>query len=139
MLCGDSAQTIARGVGFRFADLRTLWHSFGYSLPEPQKLLNNYRSHKGCLRLAAHVIDVVYKCFPATIDKLPPDRGVLDGPKPKLLETRDTADLLLLLLGNIRASAAIEFGAHQVRPCRVGVLGGTRRTLGSLQPRTAAP
>ena len=26
-LCGDTAQTISRGVGFRFADVRTLFHA----------------------------------------------------------------------------------------------------------------
>lgn len=117
-LCGDSAQTIARGVGFRFCDLRLLWKELMAPppiLPVTKKLVNNYRSHKGCLALAAAVIDLVYRYFPDNIDKLPPDIGVLEGPKPILVQTRDVEDLLLLLIGNVRSTAAsIDFGAHQV-------------------------
>lgn len=137
-LCGDSAQTIARGVGFRFKDLHALWfHEFAqppeFAAPETRapsraqvvayqrrikptrlKLLHNYRSHKGSLALASDVIRVVETLFPENIDKMQADMGVLDGPKPVLLETRRAEDLLLLLLGNIRSTASIEFGAHQV-------------------------
>lgn len=134
-LCGDSAQTIARGVGFRFKDLHALWfHEFAHPSsssgsapskaqvvayqrrikPMRLKLLHNYRSHKGSLTLASDVIRVVETLFPENIDKMQSDMGVLDGPKPVLLETRHTEDLLLLLLGNIRSTASIEFGAHQV-------------------------
>jgi len=116
-LCGDSAQTIARGVGFRFKDLRTIWKQLGLgdrTPPKPKSLLHNYRSHQGCLRLAAAVVRVIYRLFPNSIDNLPPDAGVLDGPKPVLIEETDTRLLLKLILGNIRTTAAIEFGAHQV-------------------------
>lgn len=118
--CGDSAQTIARGVGFRFCDLKLLWKVMfeesvpSMPLPVTQTLSTNYRSHKGCLRLAAEVISLVYNFFPQSIDKLPPDNGVLDGPMPIMVHTQQIEDLLLLLLGNIRTTGAIEFGAHQV-------------------------
>lgn len=134
-LCGDSAQTIARGVGFRFTDISTLWtdlfpvpdgwtggrktkkeidHAWRQKIqPQRLKLLQNYRSHKGALNLAADVIEIVYELFPTTIDRLPPDTGVMDGPKPILLETRREQDLLVMLIGNVRSTALIEFGAHQ--------------------------
>ena len=114
-LCGDSAQTIARGVGFRFKDLRTIWKQLGLATPPaPKALLHNYRSHQGCLRLAAAVVRVVYNLFPNSIDRLPPDAGVLDGPKPVLIEETESTKLLKLIIGNVRTTAAIEFGAHQV-------------------------
>ena len=81
-LCGDSAQTIARGVGFRFKDLRTIWKQLGLgdrTPPKPKSLLHNYRSHQGCLRLAAAVVRVIYRLFPNSIDNLPPDAGVRKG------------------------------------------------------------
>jgi hypothetical protein len=56
---GDTAQTIARGLSFRFSDLRSLFHLAaennvtGAKAPkEIYKLVNNYRTHSGVLNLA---------------------------------------------------------------------------------------
>ena len=52
-LAGDSAQTIARGIGFRFVDLRSLFHNVpgSFPVPKPYTLTTNYRSHCGVLGL----------------------------------------------------------------------------------------
>lgn len=50
LLCidqGDTAQTIARGVGFRFTDIKDIFHSLGRTVPETYTLIHNYRSHRG--------------------------------------------------------------------------------------------
>ena len=128
-LAGDTAQTIARGIGFRFTDIRTLFHETELRLqklhrdrrqqhirvatPQTQQLVHNYRSHTGVLKLAATVCDLIYWRFPGSIDHLPPDQGLLDGPRPLLIEATSHDELSLLLLGNQRATAQIEFGAHQ--------------------------
>jgi hypothetical protein len=50
-------------------------------MPIMAELLYNYRSHRGILNLASSITDILYKCFPHGIDKLPRDKGLFDGPK----------------------------------------------------------
>ena len=61
-LCGYTAQTISRGVGFRFADVKELFHAHaargdaGVLVPPLQQLGVNYR----CARLkyaSMHVLE----------------------------------------------------------------------------------
>ncbi|XP_066280343.1 TPR and ankyrin repeat-containing protein 1-like [Branchiostoma lanceolatum] len=122
---GDTAQSIMRGVSFRFKDLRSLFHKARESLqqmgkrtavqvPDMYHLTHNYRSHCGILDLAAGVIKLLERFFPYSFDHLPKDRGIMEGPKPLLLQECSQKDLVTLLQGNRRATSTIEFGAHQV-------------------------
>ena len=79
------------------------------------QLSHNYRSHAGVLRLAACVVELLYHFFGASLDRLPPDLGLFDGPKPVIMDVENTAELLLMLQGAKRETSRIEFGAHQVR------------------------
>jgi hypothetical protein len=106
-LAGDTAQTIARGVGFRFTDIKDIFHGMQRVVPDTYTLVHNYRSHRGVLALAAAVVDVVYAYFPGAIDKLEPDQGLFDGPRPKLLLVDSVSNLAMLLLGHQRADAAM--------------------------------
>ena len=71
---GDTAQTIERGVGFRFADLRSLFYEETQPVPGTLlvvfaslfivraavwQLTRNFRSHAGILNLASSVVDVL--------------------------------------------------------------------------------
>ena len=73
-LAGDTAQTIARGVGFRFSELKTLFNEMNQEYqeedakaqrvirtPSPYSLPTSYRSHVGVLRLASAVVEVLYR------------------------------------------------------------------------------
>jgi superfamily I DNA/RNA helicase len=70
-LAGDTAQTIARGVGFRFSELKTLFNEMNQEgsakaqrmirTPSPHSLPTSYRSHVGVLRLASAVVEVLYR------------------------------------------------------------------------------
>ena len=124
---GDTAQSIMRGIAFRFNDLKTLFHRIreraikaGKShdfIRVPKKLYqltHNYRSHAGILRLASSVVDMLLCYFPDSFDRLERDEGLFEGPKPVLLESCRPTDLALILQGNQRQSSTIEFGAHQV-------------------------
>lgn len=121
-LAGDTAQTIARGVGFRFADLRSLFNrvneeqpALAVRTPTPYSLVTSYRSHAGVLRLASSVVEVLYRYFPRAIDNLGLDQGLFEGPKPKLLLVEDIAELTVMLLGHQRSSSGrIDFGVEQV-------------------------
>ena len=124
---GDTAQSIMRGIAFRFDDLRTLFHHAKKAaaikeghhnfIRVPKKLYqltHNYRSHAGILRLASSVVDLLLHYFPNSFDQLRKDEGLFEGPKPVLLEACSPTDLALILQGNQRQSSRIEFGAHQV-------------------------
>ena len=123
-LTGDTAQSIMRGVSFRFEDVRTLFHMAQMTenrhtlckiaVPKIHELEVNFRSHSGILNLAASVIHLLKKLFPASFDKLPVDTGLYSGPKPFLLISCEASDLAQLLQRNKRQSSSIEFGAHQV-------------------------
>jgi hypothetical protein len=126
-LAGDTAQTIARGVGFRFSDLRSLFNrvdseqaSLTVRTPTPYSLVTSYRSHAGVLRLASAVVEVLYRFFPRAIDNLGLDQGLFEGPKPKLLLVDDIAELTVMLLGHQRsATGRIDFGIEQVTRVRL--------------------
>ena len=124
---GDTAQSIMRGIAFRFEDLKTLFHHAkkAVAIKEghhnvirvPKKLYqltHNYRSHAGILRLASSVVDLLLHYFPNSFDPLQKDEGLFEGPNPVLLEACSPTDLALILQGNQRQSSRIEFGAHQV-------------------------
>ncbi|XP_070247829.1 TPR and ankyrin repeat-containing protein 1 isoform X1 [Myotis yumanensis] len=123
-LTGDTAQSIMKGVAFRFSDLRSLFHYASRSTGDKQcavrkpkkihQLYQNYRSHSGILNLASGVVDLLQFYFPESFDRLPRDSGLFDGPKPTVLESCSVSDLAILLRGNKRKTQPIEFGAHQV-------------------------
>jgi superfamily I DNA/RNA helicase len=59
---GDTAQTIAKGVGFRFCDLKSLFDtksidtSLKLAKPKIKHLTVNFRSHNNILQLANSII-----------------------------------------------------------------------------------
>jgi hypothetical protein len=123
---GDTAQSIMRGIAFRFSDLRSLFHYMKESfkavgqdaevvVPDRvYELTHNYRSHAGILNLASSVTDLLSHFFPESFDKLARDQGLFEGPKPVLLESCSFSDLAVILRGHKRKTSPIEFGAHQV-------------------------
>ncbi|KAL7553719.1 hypothetical protein ACHAWF_017047, partial [Thalassiosira exigua] len=114
-LAGDTAQSIAVGVDFRFTDVRQIFYNnFGGMEPKLRQLSHNYRSHAGVLRLAACVVELLYFFFSSSLDRLPPDLGLFDGPRPVIMSVTSTAELILMLDGAKRETSRIEFGAHQV-------------------------
>ncbi|XP_059151541.1 TPR and ankyrin repeat-containing protein 1-like [Physella acuta] len=121
-LAGDTAQCIMRGISFRFCDLKSLFYFVDQSRHrkknkssqiELEHLTINYRSHAGILSLASSILTLLEELFPETIDCVVKDQGMLDGPKPVLIETCEAAELAELLTGNQRETSHIEFGAHQ--------------------------
>lgn len=117
---GDTAQSIMRGIAFRFQDLRSSFHAIHKVEPrvkvpqKPHTLTINFRSHSGILQLAGSIIDLLQMFFTGSIDHLPADKGMFPGPSPVILESANENDLALLLSSNKRESSRIEFGAHQV-------------------------
>jgi hypothetical protein len=126
-LTGDTAQSIMRGIAFRFEDLKSLFHYARESNPAKGKLnslqvprtvyqlIHNYRSHAGILNLATSLLDLIDRFFPASYDRkgLEKDRGLFDGPRPVVIDCCTYSDLAIVLCGNKRETSQIEFGAHQ--------------------------
>ncbi|CAG2222141.1 TPR and ankyrin repeat-containing protein 1 [Mytilus edulis] len=121
---GDTAQSIMKGIAFRFKDLVSLFHyaskdssvtTVGVSVQPDHiyELPHNYRSHSGITALATSVLDILKDLFPDSFDSLPSDQCLFKGPKPVLLETVSSNRLSLILCQNVRETSKIEFGAHQ--------------------------
>jgi hypothetical protein len=85
LLTGDTCQTIARGVTFRFSDLKQLFYAenqtegSGVNMPEMLQLTVNYRTHQHVLNLANAVVDILKTWFPVTIDVLQAERAHFSG------------------------------------------------------------
>ena len=126
MFCtGDTAQSIMKGVFFRFEDLKSqFWmlaqaaqHNELVSVPQLRVLTDNFRTHSGILNLAQSVISVMKSTFKRTFQDslLLSEVAMFEGPKPILLDLYSEKDLALILLGNKEDGSvqSVELGAHQ--------------------------
>ena len=118
MMTGDTAQCIARGVGFRFADLGAMLYRHvnaarqsSVQLPFEAHLSRNYRSHAGILGVANLVSGLLGQLFPQAVDRGQQEQAPFTGPKPILLPDTRWVEVLRLLGGS---NYALGFGAAQV-------------------------
>ena len=125
-LGGDTAQAISQDSVFRFQDVKALFYDRffrkGFSvaqerLAEPRTftLNRNYRSHQGILSVASSVMEMLWRTFPDTIDKLEPEVGSMVGPAPILFQNCDSS-ILMRQKRETTPTMEIEllFGAEQV-------------------------
>jgi UvrD/REP helicase N-terminal domain len=126
VFAGDTAQTIARGIDFRFEDIRLLFYKEFLSglkgkekkshLSDMFQLCQNFRTHIGVLKLAQSVIDLLYYFFPFCVDKLNPETSLIYGDAPVLLESGSDENAIAKIFGGSESSSgrSTEFGAEQV-------------------------
>ncbi|XP_042505284.1 uncharacterized protein LOC122081929 isoform X2 [Macadamia integrifolia] len=134
VFAGDTAQTIARGIDFRFQDIRSLFfkeflleagsyskeRGKGSSQPRLSDIFHlnqNFRTHSGVLNLAQSVINLLYRFFPLSIDVLKPETSLIYGEAPVFLESgNDENDAIITIFGNSGTTdgSMILFGAEQV-------------------------
>ncbi|KAL8966882.1 MAG: hypothetical protein Q9197_005739 [Variospora fuerteventurae] len=125
-VAGDTAQAISQDATLRFADIKALiYRHFGTDIRSKSQKQHthakmfqlgiNYRSHHGIVALAAFVMEILWKAFPNTIDKLAPEAGHFQGPLPIIFTgcgpeilSRDKASSAETLSGSTN------FGADQV-------------------------
>lgn len=92
-LGGDTAQAISGESTFRFQNLsepfRNAFQHQCTSIGQEQlwkprmfTLNKNYRSHQGILEVASEIMNLLSMVFPATVDKLNPETGVMVGSSP---------------------------------------------------------
>ncbi|TFK76619.1 P-loop containing nucleoside triphosphate hydrolase protein [Pluteus cervinus] len=114
---GDTAQTIAAGSSFKFDELK----AFLYRTNEKTMSLKahtfhlstNFRSHAGIINCAQSVIDLIVEFWPNSIDKLTPEVGVVSGPRPVWLKTREGSNEHVDNYLEKMSTQSIEFGAEQ--------------------------
>ena len=123
---GDTAQTINRGIHFRFGDLKALFKDAEISSDTPSilQLTINFRSHGRILDLANSVIRIIELFFPNSIDKLSKERSPIDGMIPIILDSAMKESLFNLLAVSgkkaesestgLLEKSPIEFGCDQV-------------------------
>ncbi|KAI3817065.1 hypothetical protein L1987_10852 [Smallanthus sonchifolius] len=123
---GDTAQTIARGIDFRFQDIQSLFckefltsrtaakHEKGL-ICESFQLKQNFKTHVGVLDLAQSVIDILYCYFSHSIDILEPQTSLISGEAPVLLEFGNDENAIVTIFGGSGSGAeVVGFGAEQV-------------------------
>ncbi|KAI3928638.1 hypothetical protein MKW98_024239 [Papaver atlanticum] len=131
---GDTAQTVARGVDFRFEDIRSLFYNeFTLDSESNRKvkgerkkdkccisdtfhLNQNFRSHTGVLKLSQSVLELLYYFFPLSVDKLSAETSFINGEAPVLLESENQRNPISTIFDNgVDVSGSIiGFGAEQV-------------------------
>ncbi|KAI3730446.1 hypothetical protein L1987_61616 [Smallanthus sonchifolius] len=126
IFAGDTAQTIARGIDFRFQDLRSLFYKEFLTaqttgkqekgiVSEIFQLKQNFRTHAGVLDLAQSVIDILYCYFAHSVDILEPETSLISGEAPVLLESGNDENAIVTIFGGSGSGAEIVgFGAEQV-------------------------
>ncbi|KAI3870778.1 hypothetical protein MKX03_006762 [Papaver bracteatum] len=132
---GDTAQTIARGIDFRFQDIRSLFYNEFLRdsqssdkgnvkdkdqsrISEIFQLNQNFRTHAGVLHLSQSVIELLYHFFPHSIDILSPETSLIYGEAPVLLESVKDENAIITIFGNScggnSGEKMVGFGAEQV-------------------------
>ncbi|GJZ98913.1 UvrD-like helicase, ATP-binding domain, P-loop containing nucleoside triphosphate hydrolase [Tanacetum coccineum] len=123
---GDTAQTIARGIDFRFQDIRSLFYKEFLStrlsskqekgvVSEIKHMKRNFRTHAGVLDLAQSVIDILYYYFVHSIDNLEPETSLISGEAPVFLESCNNENAIVTIFGGSKSGGEIVgFGAEQV-------------------------
>ena len=84
IFAGDTAQTIAKGVNNRIADLSSLFSNAKFKT-ETIPLTINYRSQNNILQLANNVVKIIELIFPMSIDKMASEVAEQQGPKPYVI------------------------------------------------------
>ncbi|KAI3891248.1 hypothetical protein MKW98_007553 [Papaver atlanticum] len=131
---GDTTQTIAGGVDFRFQDVRSLFynefildsgsdgmgnakHMDQSRISEIYHLNQNFRTHTGVLNLSESVIELLYIFFPHHIDNLSPETSLIYGEAPIWLESANDDNAIITIFGKSGENAGRStsgFGAEQV-------------------------
>ncbi|KAJ0038634.1 hypothetical protein Pint_21978 [Pistacia integerrima] len=128
---GDTAQTIARGIDFKFEDIRHLFykkfvlesrsneHDGREQKGQLSKFLTlsqNFRTHAGVLKLAQSIIDLLYRFFRPYVDVLNPETTMIYGESPILLESGNDENAIIKIFGKSGkvGGNVVGFGAEQV-------------------------
>ncbi|XP_010246024.1 PREDICTED: uncharacterized protein LOC104589404 isoform X2 [Nelumbo nucifera] len=119
LFCGDTAQTLMKGVSFRFQEIRSMFYRefLGESgkLSDLFQLTQNFCTHAGILNLGQSILELLYHFFPLCIDRLIVERSPIYGETPAIIESANE-DILgtMFETGGIGSNCLLTFGAEQV-------------------------
>ncbi|RUS26279.1 hypothetical protein BC938DRAFT_470981 [Jimgerdemannia flammicorona] len=129
---GDTAQPVARGSLFRFADLSSFVFRHEHQHPSVlaghrkpvqlrlSQLTTNFRSHDGILtRQTSFSCQLLHHSFPSTVDVLDKEHGIVDGSKPMFFSDFTANRFLSLFCFGESSDQTIEFGAEQCGLCQI--------------------
>eukprot|EP01041_Mallomonas_annulata_P001018 gene1018-1996_t len=150
MFAGDTAQTIAHGVGFRFEAIKDVFYkeflqnggrnntttttnksTHTHTVPILKQLVQNFRTNSGVVNLARSVVELIVRLFPNSIDKMEPEWTSVHGRPPIFITT--TYDVVTELFQNGEMHSC-EFGAEQAILVRDEV---TKRHVQGISGRNA--
>lgn len=126
VFAGDTAQTIARGIDFRFEDIRCLFYKEFLQesdyfrekgrLSKLFCLSQNFRTHAGVLKLAHSIVNLLSHFFPLLVDALSPETSLICGEAPIFLESGNDENAIVSIFGNSSSISVkvVGFGAEQV-------------------------
>ncbi|PNH10429.1 TPR and ankyrin repeat-containing protein 1 [Tetrabaena socialis] len=133
VLAGDTAQTITRGVCFRFESLKDLLFQFflddfladtpDLRPPEVTPLLQNFRTHAEIAKLAHYgTLEPLLYFFEYAFDRLEPEHSEKPGPRPLFLQLSGTP-LQHLLFGDGAAAGDAGTSGTAAKRAAVGNTG----------------
>lgn len=116
VFCGDTAQTIGRGIDFRFQDVRSLFFNkfvlesknlFLDKKNEKMKgcisdifmLSENFSTHAEVLKLSQSVIELLFHFFPNSIDMLKVETSLVYGESPIVIQFRNGENPIMTIFG----------------------------------------
>jgi superfamily I DNA/RNA helicase len=116
VFCGDTAQTIGRGIEFRFQDVRSLFYKKFVlesktrcadkknekakgCVSEIFMLSQNFSTHAEVLKLSQSIIELLYHFFPNSIDMLKVETSLVYGEPPIVLQSRNGENPILTIFG----------------------------------------
>ncbi|KAK7316642.1 hypothetical protein RJT34_00257 [Clitoria ternatea] len=122
VFCGDTAQTVGRGIDFRFQDVRSLfykkfvlecknWNSDKRKekgiISDILVLSQNFCTSAQVLKVSQSIIDVLFHFFPHSVDMLKVETSLIEGEVPLVMVSRNLiqrlmVDVILVRDGNAR-------------------------------------
>jgi superfamily I DNA/RNA helicase len=116
VFCGDTAQTIGRGIEFRFQDVRSLFYKkfvlesktrcadkknekMKGCVSEIFMLSQNFSTHAEVLKLSQSIIELLFHFFPNSIDMLKVETSLVYGEPPIVLQSRNGENPILTIFG----------------------------------------
>lgn len=117
LFCGDTAQTVGRGIDFRFQDVRSLFYKnfmleskSGFQDKKKEKvkcisdifmLSQNFSTHAEVLKLSQSIIELLFHFFPNSIDMLKVETSLVYGEPPIVIQSRNGENpILTIFQGN---------------------------------------
>ena len=122
VFCGDTAQTVGRGIDFRFQDVRSIFYKKFFLESESWNhdkrkgkgrisdifvLSKNFCTNAEVLQLSQSIIELLHHFFPHSIDMLKEETGLRVGKIPLVIRSTNDANSLLKAFGQSRCKGVI--------------------------------